>query len=548
MLTPRSRILWGTGLENQLDFAWTIDSFVPTRKHRPGGQRVRIPGQGYDTWDTGKDFQMAGVARYVEGADGSDPIGVGSGWESPTGFEAFLTYAGDGGMFSFVPDAVSAPDFQVPNCWLEEPVDPDPTPEEDGTLAQALRIANATVPFGQALRGIMFEYAPGASLTDPVAATFTRASEATRIAKLLGLEPLATEAANVLRDRHYEGSLKTALLEASRQNLIENGDYETDAVGSGQNLATITRDATNVRRGSWALKVTTTNADNSGCFWNNRAGTKIAVTVGQPYTHSIWVYAPAASVGKIFRIILEWYTSAPAANGSSVSGNLTLVAGWQRLTWTGTPPASTATVVPTFYTNGAQGVFDVWVDMVQFEAGAFASSAISTGTGAVIRSGDYLGWAHPHRPQPVFFYYKGIWRSVPIDYTTLMNIGVFTAGVGQRIVMYGEAGGNFIFNHGDSSSIRPLPAYGDTFELLGYVDDQGRARIIRSINGGAEDAGSLSGTTEAFPASYTRPTFDLCNEGDNPVTKQVTATARAKYGPFMFGGKSIDTIAKARAA
>jgi hypothetical protein len=550
MLTPRSRILWGVGLENPLDFAWAIDSFVPTRKPRAGSQRVAITGAGYDTWVTGRDYHMAGVARYLEAATGADPLGVASGWEAAAGVEEFLTWAGDGNQFTFVPDVVNAPDFTVPSCWLEDPFEPEPTPEEDGTLAQALRICNATVPFGQAMRGIMFEYAPGASLTDPVAATFTRASVATRIAKLLGLEPLATEAANVLRDRHYEGSVKTALLESARENLIENGDYETDTVGTAVVVATFARDATNVRRGSWAGKLTTTNTGGSGCFWSNRSGTRIAVTVGQPYTHSIWVYAPAASVGKTFTITLEWYTSAPAANGSSQSGTLTLVAGWQRLNWTGTPPASTATCTPTFYTTAAIGVFDVWVDMVQFEAGAFASSAISTGTGAVTRSADAFSWPFLYKPQAMFALIEFVERGQVVE-TAVSHAGLqIGSSGGNRFLLFDEAGSAYRVLWTDNVSFRRsspsgTPAAGDTVALLATLAANGALTGRKSINSGAETVGSTD-TALALPAAWGAQALQI---GPGTIVPNgFIAPYRVKIGPLTFGGVTRDTIAKALAA
>jgi hypothetical protein len=82
-------------------------------------------------------------------------------------------------------------------------------------------------------------------------------------------------------------------------------------------------------------------------------------------------------------------------------------------------------------------------------------------------------------------------------------------------------------------------------ELLGYADALGRAQIIKRVNGGAEVAGTL-GAAQGFPASYTRPNFDLGSEGGADTSDK--AVTRAKVMPFVFGGITRDTIAKALAA
>lgn len=181
------------------------------------------------------------------------------------------------------------------------------------------------------------------------------------------------------------------LFEGSRTNLIENGDYEADAVGSSASGgSTLVRDTTQFKRGAAALKITTANSSSSGAFIHNRAGTRIAATVGTAYTFSPWVYAPAASVGKTVKVRIEWWSSAPAFLSATEVIGIVLVAGWQRLSVSGVAPASTATADPFVGGDTAQGVWDMWIDLAQFEPGAFASSAIPTGTAAVTRAADSL--------------------------------------------------------------------------------------------------------------------------------------------------------------
>jgi hypothetical protein len=557
MLTPRSRILWGVGLENPLDFAWAIDSFVPTRKPRAGSQRVAIAGAGYDTWVTGRDYHMAGVARYLEAATGTDPLGVASGWEAAAGVEEFLTWAGDGNQFTFVPDVVNAPDFTVPSCWLEDPFEPEPTPEEDGTLAQALRICNATVPFGQAMRGIMFEYAPGASLTDPVAATFTRATAATRrgLPGTLVSPVGASDASGVLRDRHYEGSLRTTLLEAARTQLVT--DPENFGAWTAEETPVLTAGQADPFGGTAAYLVN----DDDGAVLE-----RIRQTVGftADATKSISVFMRAGSSASsrfgIFdntvatwrhQVNVTWTAGVPTLATNQGSGTLYPVepygGGWYRLSIgvVGVVAANTNFfyLMPTLG-NAASETGTTYFFGANAWNAVFPSSY--QGPSLTNKSAD-VGptWSHLHRPQPVAFYYKGVWRSGAIDYTRLMNIGQFVAGVGQRVLMYGNAGGSLIFSHGDSFASVAQPAYGDVLELLGYADALGRAQIIKRVNGGAEVAGTL-GAAQGFPASYTRPNFDLGSEGGADTSDK--AVTRAKVMPFVFGGITRDTIAKALAA
>jgi hypothetical protein len=239
--------------------------------------------------------------------------------------------------------------------------------------------------------------------------TFTRA-DASTLATYLDQDGLIrTAAPNVIRP-DYSPYVTGGLvfpdgspafgpsLEGSRQNLIENGDYEVDAVGSSASGgSTIVRDSLGgnppaIKPGTpgFGLKITTANSSSSGAFIHNRAGTRIAATVGTAYTFSQWVYAPAASVGKTVKVRIEWWSSAPAFLSATEVIGVALVAGWQRLSVSGVAPASTATADPFIGGDTAQGVWDFWVELAQFEAGAFRASPIPTGTAAVTRAADSL--------------------------------------------------------------------------------------------------------------------------------------------------------------
>lgn len=554
------QIYWGAGLETPLDIA-ILDTPIPFRQERPGSE-YDFDGAGSPiSWREGWDYYLAAEIRSIPRKAAVTNPEPATAWSGPTGVQEFIVWALSGNTFRLVPDR-DVPGFFVDGCSLREPPgDFRPEYEQSTTrFRKPIVISHPTVDLGMvAIRGIMFEYAPGVSLIDPVVATFTRASAGTRrgkpgpfISPALG----ATDAVNVLRDRHYEGAVRHTLLEGERIQLITSPqDFsawtnvgtpvvtagQADAFGGTGAYLIEDDNAAGDEGKAWTVTGLSGNGTKSGAVLY-RQGTATASTI-------LWWVGGAA-----IRLLLTatWTAGVPsvAVGGGSgtIWGTFDMGAGWWLTLFSVNSVVvadanvvrvlgalSGNTPVGSTYYNG----MNVWNDI--YPATSFQPTAIAT------RSADSLSWPHLYAPQPTFMYYRGVWRSGLVDWTALMVIGQFVSGVGQRLIMHGESGGNFIFNHGDSSSSVALPAAGDVIELLGYVDSLGRARIIKSVNGGAESAGALSGTTEAFPAAYTRQLFDLGHEGASAATHRVSITAQAKYGPFTFGGRSIDTIAKARA-
>lgn len=198
-------------------------------------------------------------------------------------------------------------------------------------------------------------------------------------------------AADVLRVHWPPGvGLPGLLLEHGRQNRIENGDYETDAVGSVANGSTLLRDQTNVRHGSWALKITTTDVGGAGVWFRKRDGTNYLATAGRRYVLAIDVFAPTAAVGKTFHLGMEWKDGTGAQLSTSNATPVALVAGWQRLEFQALAPASTAQVRPRIYADVAPGVVDIWIDLVDFAEAAYAIVPTPTNTAAVTPATDDL--------------------------------------------------------------------------------------------------------------------------------------------------------------
>jgi len=178
------------------------------------------------------------------------------------------------------------------------------------------------------------------------------------------------------------------LLEAAGTNVVENSDCEADIIGwAANNGGTLTRDNAHAFNGSWACKYAGSNS-NDGPVWTPRVGGRFAAAAATAYTISVWIYADVAGsgVGKTLSLNIQWWNSVPAIISNSVSATVTLLAGWNRYTFTATSPAGTVTAIPYLVTTTAQGAFSMWADVPQFEAQAFATSAIPTGTGAVTRN------------------------------------------------------------------------------------------------------------------------------------------------------------------
>src|SRR5690242_10065166 len=213
---PVSQILWGPTYENQLIVADPVYDLVSDREPRDGSEFIQGSSGVEDAWITGRDFVLSGEARFIP-----DASATASGMSGPLSWQAFLDWARDKNPFRFVPDQTN-PLFYVDSCYLVEPLKGAGGLGPDIKRKIPFKFRNPTVDFHQALRGIMFEYGPGASLIDPIVASFARATAATRrglpgnLAAAIG----ASDVSGVLRDRHYEGALRTTLLESVGIQLV----------------------------------------------------------------------------------------------------------------------------------------------------------------------------------------------------------------------------------------------------------------------------------------------------------------------------------------
>jgi hypothetical protein len=389
-----SRILWGPTSENVFDAAWPFDHMVPRRKWRKDSRLDVFPSGARESLVTGRDFGLPCEIGWIPGYTPTDYAST--PWSGPLGADAFLAWCEDGGTFRFVPD-IAHPNVYADGCALVAPDGVEPRLEDDGTFRLSVTIIHPTIDLHLLMRGIIAEYVPGASLTDPIVHSFTRAT----VANFSDVDGNAAQAASgVLRDRHYIGATRVTLLEQARSNLLDNGSFESDTAGANANASTIASSSAFARYGTKSLKVTTTNVAFSGAYFLKRAGTRAAAAAGDRITSDVWVYAPAASVGKTIQLGLVWYDAGASTISVSTQTAVALVAGWNRLSLTATAPALTASLIPTVYTDAGQGVFDFYIDLVTLQVGYFATSEIPTSTVVASRNGEQLDLILPHGYKP----------------------------------------------------------------------------------------------------------------------------------------------------
>lgn len=151
-------------------------------------------------------------------------------------------------------------------------------------------------------------------------------------------------------------------------NLVSNPSIETDADGYVSISSSIARDDSGNRFGAAQLLITMTNVTGSGTRYGNATDHLIPVTVGLAYTASLYARLVVAA-SKSFNLSINWYTVADAFISNSSSGGNVALSGdaYARFSFTATAPATAHHARIDLRANGAQGVFDLVIDGVQFE-------------------------------------------------------------------------------------------------------------------------------------------------------------------------------------
>lgn len=175
-------------------------------------------------------------------------------------------------------------------------------------------------------------------------------------------------------DRQEAGTARVTLQSTDRRfekdyaggivNLWTNPSFETNTTGyTATGGATLTRSAVAGFFGDYVLKIDAANAANSGFYTS-----VIAATAGTTYVVSLT--GVTGSGTKAMKFVFDWYDSGFGLLSSDTSStknyNSTTM---RRLSASAGAPANTAYVVIQFLTESAQGVFDIYVDGLQVEAG-----------------------------------------------------------------------------------------------------------------------------------------------------------------------------------
>jgi hypothetical protein len=178
------------------------------------------------------------------------------------------------------------------------------------------------------------------------------------------------------------------LFENTRQNRDENGDFEADAVGVGALAGggTPARVTSQFRHGLASCQFTTTASADSGPVFLKRDGLRMAVTAARRYTFSLDLLPHTDALGHTFNARVAFYDSVGGGLGEVGADAFVLPASqlWTRYTTTVLAPAGAVTASP-FLRHSTSTVASIFMDLVQFEEGAYASVPIPTGTAAVTR-------------------------------------------------------------------------------------------------------------------------------------------------------------------
>lgn len=167
------------------------------------------------------------------------------------------------------------------------------------------------------------------------------------------------------------------------ENLVSNSDLETDTAGMGTLGSSLARVTTPALSGLASLKVTTTNVSGSGMTAGDATtGTgRFPVTVGGSYVGRARVQLDAAAgAAKPLRIGMQFFDAGGSSVGHVGIQTFTLQPGETRDVESVpvAAVASSATGRLRVDTNGAQGVFDFYVDRLQACRGQVLSSYVPT--------------------------------------------------------------------------------------------------------------------------------------------------------------------------
>ncbi len=506
---PAGSILWGytsSGLayQNTLLMGYVGYNVVTDRESRAGSQQLQAPSGVEDAWITGRDYTMTMEVRWIDDSPAASPSRAPVG--GPLAWQDFLDYARAKNPFRFCPDA-SLPAAYVDGCYLMEPLLGFGKNQENLQRTMTLKLRNPTVDFIRALRGVLFEYAPGQDLMQPVAATFSRPDATTCATYVDAAGMVRVVPANVLRDAHYIGGVRTTLLEDATTNLcLQSENFGTTwAMGGG----TGTRTASALTCGTVSLDLLVDTDAVNQTVWSQAfvfngpfpAAKGVSVIVAAPTTAAaggsyVQIYDTTASIERLGATI-TWSGGAPVVSMSSGTylGTEALANGCYRLLFATSACVADNHLVAVMPALVPNQTGNLYVGGVQIEDAAFPSSYIKTTTAQVRRASDALSLPYSAAPQAMSLYVAYLEHHPVVDATNNITIG---DGAAPYLRIY-RGGGNYwraAYNNGAGSTIEdPVtnqPSYGARCETLATLTSAGVLQLTVTIAGGAAVASPAS--------------------------------------------------------
>lgn len=158
---PISRLLWGSNFGNEIRIGFPLFDLLTDHEERDGSVHD-MDGAGAEVaWIEGRDYVIDTEVRWIPDRPGTGPVQ--SAISGAVAWQGFLDWARGGNAIRFVPDETT-PLFYIDNTYLVEPRKGFGNNSSDIKRNVRLKLRNPSIDFHQALRGIMYEWGPGADL------------------------------------------------------------------------------------------------------------------------------------------------------------------------------------------------------------------------------------------------------------------------------------------------------------------------------------------------------------------------------------------------